>query len=127
MNNAIPFDNACVATDGTERAICELAWNPHPVFSGVRIKDLITGADTGGSLSCHLVHVAPGCCLEDHTHPTQTELHQVADGDGICMIQDRKVAYQPGKMAIIPQGERHSVRAGKLGLTLVATFSPPLK
>lgn len=127
MNTTPPFEDACVAADGTERAICELAWNAHPAFAGVRIRDLLTGADTGGSLSCHLVHVAPGCSLDDHTHPTQTELHQVADGDGICLIQNRKVAYRPGEMAIIPKGERHSVLAGDRGLTLVATFSPPLK
>ncbi|BBD07254.1 cupin domain-containing protein [Desulfovibrio ferrophilus] len=126
MNN-IPFQNACVAATDATRPICELEWNAHPAFEGVHIKDLITGADTGGRLSCHLVRVAPGCCLKEHDHPTQTELHQVAAGQGTCMIQEKKVAYHPGEMAIIPQGERHSVMAGEHGLTLVATFSPPLK
>lgn len=127
MHTDLPFQEASVATLCDDRAIAQAALNEHPVFGGVRMQDLVTGADTQGRLSCHLVHIAPGCRLDTHEHPAQTELHQVVCGGGLCVLRERTVAYRPGEMAIIPQGERHSVTAGDLGLTLVATFSPPLK
>ena len=127
MTIELPFQNACVATIADDRAIRRAAMNAHPIFNGVSMQDLALGADTQNRLSCHLVHIAPGCRLDTHDHPAQTELHQVVCGSGQCMLRDRTVAYRPGEMAIIPQGERHSVTAGDSGLTLVATFSPPLK
>lgn len=125
--NTHPFAEACVATTVEDRAICSMVSNRHPSFAGVSIQDLVTAADTEGRLSCHLVHVAPGCSLAEHDHPAQTELHQVAGGEGLCRLANKEIAYRPGEMAVISQGERHSVTASDRGLTLVATFCPALK
>lgn len=127
MHTTLPIECACVAAPGGDRSVETQAWNDHPAFRGVRLKDLITSADTDGGFSCHLVRVDPGCSLMTHDHPAQTEVHQVAAGDAVCTLDDRELAYRPGEMAVIPMGRPHSVTAGDQGVTLVATFCPPLK
>ncbi len=101
-------------------------WNNHPAFTGVRLKHLVTGKDTAGGMSCHLVDVAPGCALGLHTHETQWEQHQVLSGSGEANLGAGSVAYAPGVLAVIPRGQRHEVQAGSQGLRLLATFFPAL-
>lgn len=127
MHTSLPIECACVAAPGGDRLVEAQAWNSHPTFPGVCLKDLVLGADTDGGFSCHLVRVDPGCSLDVHRHPAQTEVHQVATGRAVCRLDDRELAYGPGEMAVIPMGRPHSVVAGDEGVTLVATFCPPLK
>ncbi len=54
--------------DGKETTVVSLPWNPHASFAGVALKHLITGAQTGGRLNCHLVRIDPGCIAGDHCH-----------------------------------------------------------
>ncbi|WP_461211191.1 cupin domain-containing protein [Desulfocurvus sp. DL9XJH121] len=127
MNDIHAIECGCVAAPSGRHAVEGRPWNAHPAFAGVSLKDLVLGADTQGRFSCHLVRVEPGCVLKDHAHPEQTELHQVAAGAAVCIVDGNELAYRPGEMAVMPQGVRHSVTAGPRGVTLVATFSPPLK
>ena len=102
----------------------DTGWHPHPSFPGVSMKTLIHGATTAGALSQHLVRVAPGCALLLHTHPSQCELHLVIAGDAIATLENQERDYRPGHMTTIPVGARHSVLAGREGVTLLASFSP---
>jgi quercetin dioxygenase-like cupin family protein len=115
-----------VMTPTGEIPVEDLPWHPHPAFAGVSLKHLVTGADTGGALSCHLVRVDPGMVLPHHTHDPQWELHEVADGSGTAVIDGREAAYEPGVTAVIPRGMDHEVRAGETGLRLLAKFFPAL-
>ncbi len=105
-----------------------LAWNAHPKFQGVALKHLVTGADTGGRFSLHLVHVAAGCEIGDHVHAAQYEVHEVLDGTGRCVMGEKTIAYAPGVCAVIPEGVQHRVMAADSDgdLYLLATFVPPL-
>lgn len=103
-----------------------IAWTPHPSFAGVRMKHLVRGERTEGRLSCHLVHVAPGCSLDAHTHAGQWELHEVVAGGGQVQVFGRRMDYAPGNVCVIPMGETHEVRAGEEGLWLLAKFFPAL-
>ena len=111
---------------GEARNEAELAWHEHPAFPGVFLKHLITGADTGGALSAHLVRVEPGAAIGEHTHETQFELHEVLEGGGECLARGRSMGYAPGVRAALPRAEAHAVRAGSGGLLLRATFAPAL-
>lgn len=111
---------------GAERPFADEAWNEHPAFKGVFLKHLVTGEATEGALSCHMVRVEPGCCLESHIHEGQWELHEVINGQGEAIVDDVAVAYQTGVMAVIPKGVRHRVQAGEAGLVLLAKFFPAL-
>jgi len=103
-----------------------LAWNPHPKFSGVFLKHLVPGKDTGGRLSLHHVRINPGCSIGDHTHAGQVEIHDVLDGEGSCTLAGMEIEYSPGVVGIMPADTVHRVEAGDRGLLLLATFAPPL-
>lgn len=120
------FDNGTVYGITNEMAADKLSWNAHPTFTGVFLKHLITGEQTNGNLSCHLVKVNPGCCIDTHIHNGKLELHEVVEGYGYCTIGERKLNYIPGTLAVIPADISHKVEAGSNGIYLLAKFSPAL-
>lgn len=104
-----------------------LPWNPHPTFPGVALRHLLTGADTGGAVSAHLVRIQAGCELKPHTHPGGLELHEVVRGAGECSLAGRSVRYEPGACGLIPANTTHSVRADAgEDLYILAKFVPAL-
>ena len=109
-----------------DSAFGDLPWNWHPDFQGVELKHLVTGRETGGQFSCHLVRIAPGKAIGTHAHPNQTELHEVAAGSGVCLSGGARLIYEPGVVSILPKGEPHQVEAGPEGLRLLAKFIPAL-
>ena len=109
-----------------QEAIADLPWNAHSRFQGVYLKHLITGADTEGKLSCHLVRIDPGAVLEDHVHENQWELHELIGGGGVFTLAAREAPYRTGRVALIPKGIKHKVAAGEKGLILLAKFFPAL-
>ena len=109
---ALPFD--------------KLPWEPHPSFEGVELKHLVTGRETGGQFSYHLVRVAPGRVIGLHTHQTQLETHEVLAGGGACLCAGETLDYAPGVLAVLPKGVPHEVRAGAEGLCLFAKVLPAL-
>lgn len=118
---------ASLASPNRDADLAALPWNPHPTFPGVAMKHLVTGADTGGALSAHLVRVEPGCCLMEHVHPDKLELHEVVHGAGTCALADKTVRYEPGACGLIPANVAHSVRADAgEPLYILAKFAPAL-
>lgn len=104
-----------------------LPWNPHAKFKGVSMKNLLTGKDTGGRLSCHIVRVEPGCVLDTHAHAGKLEIHEVIGGKGTLLLDGREFEYTEGAMGVIPDGTPHKVVAGEEGLCLLAKFTPALE
>ncbi len=102
------------------------AWNAHPAFKGVYLKHFITGAQTNGQFSAHMVKVDPGCTLDTHTHEGKVEMHEVIHGSGVCTLENKEYAYAIGDIAIIPESTIHKVVAGESGLYLLAKFIPAL-
>jgi len=115
-----------VAYDGEMRTVSALPWNPHPKFTGVSMRHLVTGGETGGRLSLHHVRIGPGCSIGEHTHAGMVEIHDVLSGEGICMLEETEIRYLPGTMGIMAADRVHSITAGNEGMLLLATFSPPL-
>ncbi|WP_243364206.1 cupin domain-containing protein [Fundidesulfovibrio terrae] len=101
-------------------------WNPHPVFEGVWMKNLMLGKDTGGRLSCHLVRIGARRAIGDHTHDGSLELHEVLSGRGVCRMPGREADYGPGVCMAIEAGVRHAVEARDEDLYLLAKFTPAL-
>ena len=115
-----------IALTDQERDSDTLVWNPHAKFQGVFLKHLITGSDTGGRLSLHHVRIDPECAIGDHTHAGMVEIHDVIAGAGTCILEGKEIPYSPGSMGVMPADRVHRVIAGKSGLLIRATFSPPL-
>jgi quercetin dioxygenase-like cupin family protein len=101
-------------------------WNVHPKFHGVYLKNIIMGNQTDGAFSAHLVKIENGCSIGEHIHEGKTELHEIIEGSGICIIGSNEVTYHPGDCALIPHDMRHKVIAGENGLFLLAKFFPAL-
>ncbi|MDR2038450.1 MAG: AraC family ligand binding domain-containing protein [Bacteroidales bacterium] len=106
--------------------VTALAWNPHPTFKGVYLKNLVTGKDTGDQLSCHIVKIEPNYVLDTHLHDGKIEIHEVVGGNGIMYLEDEKIHYSVGRTCVIPANTLHKVVAGKDGLYLLAKFTPAL-
>jgi quercetin dioxygenase-like cupin family protein len=124
-NHTVRRHMTIVSTDSDRKAAAPL-WNPHPKFKGVSLRHLVTRCDTGGLKSLHHVRIDPGCAIGDHTHARQVEVHDVLEGEGFCTVAGKEIRYVPGVIGIMPADTLHRVVAGKQGLLLLATFSPPL-
>lgn len=116
--------NLYIPGENTENNVGE--WASHAKFKGVYLKNLITGANTGGTFSTHLVRVEGNCEIGEHIHEGKTELHEVVEGNGICTIGEKDYVYNPGDSAVILHDIKHKVVAGESGLFLLAKFIPAL-
>jgi len=112
--------------DGRVVDLAAIEWTMHATFAGVALKHLITGADTAGVFSYHLVKVDPGKAIGLHSHATQLETHEVVAGFGVCRTDGFEYTYEPGVIGIMPIGIAHEVLAGDEGVYLLAKFIPPL-
>jgi quercetin dioxygenase-like cupin family protein len=110
----------------TNEIIGKKTWNAHLKFRGVYLKDIITGSQTDGAFSAHLVKIESGCSIGEHIHEGKAELHEIISGSGTCTIGSKEVSYLPGDCALIPHDILHKVIAGKDGLFLLAKFVPAL-
>ncbi len=103
-----------------------ITWSKHPVFEGVELKHIITGKETDGKYSYHLVRIAPNKSIYSHIHDMQSETHEVIAGTGNCINNGVEIEYQPGVISIMPAKVPHEVNAGEEGLYLFAKFFPAL-
>lgn len=126
MNNSLFFNDGALFSETAGCDIESLPWNPHPSFRGVSMKNLLSGSDTAGRLSCHLVRIDPGCEIGNHLHDGKLELHEVIDGEGSCTVGEKVLQYRAGVVSFIPDNKYHRVEAGDRGLFLLAKFSPAL-
>lgn len=128
MKNSILeiFEQGTVSDQANRLLINELKWNEHPVFKGVFLKHLITGSQTNGQLSSHLVKINPGCQIGTHNHIGKTETHEVVEGSGYCSVEEKEFRYLPGYVVLIPADLNHQVTADEKGLVILAKFFPAL-
>jgi quercetin dioxygenase-like cupin family protein len=120
------IEQGAVLFPGFETDIAEIPWSPHSRWEGVFLKDLVTGKETDGKLSYHLVRINPDCEVGDHDHKTQWEWNLIISGNGIFVIGDKEVTIEPGQSFVAPPGVHHIVSAGDEELLVLAIFTPAL-
>lgn len=103
-----------------------IQWSKHPTFEGVELKHIITGKETNGQFSYHLVRIAPNKSILNHIHETQLETHEVISGFGTCVNDGVTLEYTPGTISILPAKVPHEVHAAGTGLYIFAKFIPAL-
>jgi quercetin dioxygenase-like cupin family protein len=96
------------------------------ICQGVYVKHLVTGKDTGGKFSCHIIRVDAGAVIGDHVHARALELNEVLGGAGTGTLEGEAFSFVPGVVALIPEGRAHGVIAGNEGLYFLAKFVPAL-
>ena len=126
MNIFESFETGKLSTYAYEKNFSNVDWSKHPTFSGVYLKHLITGKETDGAYSYHLVKIEPNMSIDTHIHETQLETHEVICGSGVCINNNVSIEYYPGIISIFPAGIEHSVKANEQGLFLFAKFIPAL-
>ena len=119
-------EQGAVLFPGFETDIAEIPWCPHSRWAGVFLKDLVTGKETDGKLSYHLVRINPDCEVGDHGHRTQWEWNLIISGNGVFVLGDKEVTIMPGQSFVAPPGIHHIVSAGDEELLVLAIFSPAL-
>lgn len=120
------LNNGALRLPDRKKAFSDIPWSKHPEFKGVELKHLLTAKDTDGKFSYHLVKIAPECSIKNHVHENQFETHEVVFGTGICVNDNKEIAYKSGIISIFPAGIPHEVRASDTGLQLLAKFFPAL-
>ena len=83
----------------------------------MELKHIITGKDTEGQFSYHLVRIAPGKAIKNHIHETQLETHEVIAGTGVCINDGAEIKYEVGVISIMPAKVPHEVMAGNESLS----------
>jgi quercetin dioxygenase-like cupin family protein len=121
------FEQGVVVFPHLETEANAKPWYSLPGCKGVFLKDLVTGKDTGGKFSYHLVRVWKNSEVADHDHETQWEWNMIISGKGTFIIGDKEVIIAPGQAFVTPPGIHHTVSAGKNDdLSLLAVFVPAL-
>jgi quercetin dioxygenase-like cupin family protein len=111
---------------GRDTCSGDVEWSPHPRFEGVRMKHLVKGADTGGKFSSHIVHIAEGKEICDHTHASQYEYIQILSGTGTARLGDKVIPCTPGVNMVAPDNVDHCLKPEGGDIYLLATFVPAL-
>lgn len=124
MDTFKSFASGGFASPAASTDFSKISWTKHPSFPGVELKDIITGKDSGGQFSFHLVRIAPYKEIGLHTHTAQLETHEVIAGRGTCLNQGAALDYFPGIISIFPAGAVHKITAGPDGCFLFAKFFP---
>ena len=119
-NNAIYINGEMILE------ISNIQWDKHPKFLGVFTKTLLTGKDSNNNLSAMIVKIDPYHEIGDHIHDGKYELHEIISGDGVGIVDNKKIEYKAGVVSLIPGNIHHSVKAGDNGIILLAKFTPPL-
>ncbi|MFA5330779.1 MAG: cupin domain-containing protein [Methanoregula sp.] len=126
INLAALFEQGAVIFPDREVEAADRRWYEHPASKGVFLKDLVTGKETGGKFSYHLVRVDKTCEVADHDHETQWEYNMILSGTGTFLLGDKEVAIKPGQSFATPPKNHHTVSAGNEELSLLAIFVPAL-
>jgi quercetin dioxygenase-like cupin family protein len=127
-NNVVElFAEGWIVLPGKEIDAAQLPWSEHPVFKGVFLKDLVTGKETKGTFSCHVVRIKKGFEVGEHDHKAEWEFNEVLRGSGFMVIDNKKVACEPGFSYVTPPGITHLVSATHEEIFMLAKFVPALR
>lgn len=123
MSNKIyeMFAEGLLYKEDVQECFADKAWNPHPAYNGVCIKQLVAEAGEK-KVRLLLVKVDPGCEMLAHVHENEMEIHQVIGGSGCFDNVGVKREYKPGMISVIPCNSMHAVKAGAEGLHILAIF-----
>jgi mannose-6-phosphate isomerase-like protein (cupin superfamily) len=60
-----------------------------------------------------------------HAHAGQDKVYQVVSGRGVCLLDGREIALEPGVLLVAPEGVPHGIRnTGGERLVVLAILAP---
>lgn len=127
MNNLNWVENGMVYINGKKfKSISDIPWIKHPKFEGVFMKNIFTGSESNNNFSFMIVKIEPDHEIGNHIHEGKAELHEIIDGNGVAIVDNKSINYKSGVVSYIPGNISHSIKAGDKGMILLAKFTPPL-
>ena len=91
---------------------------------GLQFTSLITGAQSGGSISMMELLVPPNAGPHLHIHVSSDEQFYVLDGDLEFQVAETTIRATTGDCLHIPRGTMHGFRNGPMVARLLASFTP---
>jgi len=100
---------------------------PHPFLRGITMRVLYSRDSDGGDATCFIVTCPAGSEIEEHVHPSETDMIYVLRGRATMWIEDRgEVALEPGVFVAVPSGLRHRTYDVEEELHIYDVFTPPM-
>ncbi|MDR0596002.1 MAG: cupin domain-containing protein [Clostridiales Family XIII bacterium] len=100
----------------------------HPTFEGVYMRHFFSKSETGGGFNNVEILVVPGFEISPHTHGDAVEYFYIVDGAGEFLDDTEWTPIKKGDAFKAPIGMTHAIKnTGASPLTILATFSPPIK
>ena len=102
-----------------------LAWNPHPLAKGVKIKPLVTKRDHELNVSCILVKVPAGIDIPEHIHEDQADILYPLSGSAEMWVEGAgNFTLTPGVVVRVPIGVKHKIFNVSEELIIYDVFHP---
>lgn len=75
-----------------------------------QIKQLISGAETGGKLAAFEERTSPGAGPPRHAHANQIEVFHILKGRHLFLLNDQTLEAGPGECVVVPAGATHAFK-----------------
>jgi quercetin dioxygenase-like cupin family protein len=109
------------------RKLENIAWIPHAIAEGVRIKPYISQKDDGLDVTCMLVNVPAGKEVAEHIHPTQDDILYPLSGKATMWVEGTgEFTLEPGLVVRVPKGTKHKIVDVVEELLVLDVFCPAL-
>ena len=80
---------------------------------------------TGDNVQIVVMSIPPEGEIGEETHPDNDQVLLLADGGGSAILDGKEKPFEPGDLVLVPAGTLHNFVAGKDGMKVVTTYSPP--
>ncbi|HEY8108964.1 MAG TPA: cupin domain-containing protein [Patescibacteria group bacterium] len=80
---------------------------------------------TGDNVQVVLMSIPPEGEIGEETHPDNDQVLLLVDGGGSAILDGKEQPFEEGDLVVVPAGTLHNFTAGKDGLKVVTTYSPP--
>jgi quercetin dioxygenase-like cupin family protein len=96
-----------VASDISDIKVHELPWSPHPIFTELLIKKILTFEQDNIDLSIVMVKARVGIEVPAHTHEQDDIVYQIEGKSKMWVEGVGDISLGPGSFIRIPAGVKH--------------------
>lgn len=105
----------------------EIAWVPHAIAAGVKIKPLVSQKEQGLDVTCMLVEIPAGKEVPEHIHENQHDILYPLQGRATMWVEGSgEFILEPGVIVRVPQGMKHKITEVTEDLLIYDVFTPAL-
>lgn len=80
---------------------------------------------TGDHTQVVIMSIPPDGEIGEEVHPDNDQVLLLVEGSGSAILDGKEQPFEEGDLVLVPAGTLHNFTAGKDGLKVVTTYSPP--